>query len=246
MSESYSKDPVNKPTPEQDTFGILNRKALEQAHKDQDDLGYKQRQLRFNKWLTILTGFLVITSIVAICISITASDAAKKSADAATAGVLVASNTLSLNKESVEKTLAEMKVQSTASKINAEESRLQALFAKKSLENGIESFRLDERAWIELEPFKPVLSSKADETFGASFNYEIYPKNVGKTVASNIELRASDIASGIQLGDNADRIRSTQDMLLRNQYRCTEYLKFLLKHGFRSAIQTTRTRTPDI
>lgn len=107
-----------------------------------------------------------------------------------------------------------MKVQSTASKTNAEEAKLQALIAKKSLKNSIESFRIDERAWVELEPIKPILFAKADEFISASFNYDIYPKNVGKTVARNIEMRAAHMCSGIEAGDNADYIRRAQDMLL--------------------------------
>lgn len=79
MNESKQNEPASKPTSGQETTSILNRiEALERVRKDDNDLGYKERQLRYNKWLAILTAFLVLTSVGAICVSITASFAAKK------------------------------------------------------------------------------------------------------------------------------------------------------------------------
>ena len=142
MSESDLNGPGTKPAPEEEIASIINRiKTLELACDAEDDIGYKQRQLRFNKWLTILTGFLVLTSLVANYSSITASNAAKKSADAAAAGVSVAQQGLELNKASLQKTLAEMEVQSKASQSSAEAARLQAETNKMALKSSIEISR---------------------------------------------------------------------------------------------------------
>ena len=172
MSESEPNGPISKPAPGQETASILDRiEALERAREGENDLGYKKRQICINIWPAVLTGCLVVTSVVAIYISIAALDAAKKSADVAAA----------------------------------------------ALETSSESFRIDERAWVEIEPIKPVLFTKADGTFGASFRYKIYPKNVGKTVARDIVMQAHRVSSGHDMGDNANAIHFEQERLLRKE-----------------------------
>ncbi len=52
------------------------------------------------------------------------------------------------------------------------------------------SFRIDERAWVELEPITATPISPPDDKFPAGFSCSIYPKNVGKTVATDISVRA--------------------------------------------------------
>jgi hypothetical protein len=62
----------------------------------------------------------------------------------------------------------------------------------KTYKSSIESFRMDERAWVEIEPIKPVSISPPDHKFSAGFSCSIYPKNVGKTVARRILVRAAE------------------------------------------------------
>jgi hypothetical protein len=156
MTESEPKKAGAESPLEEEIANILTRiRTLEQARSTEDDRGYKQRQLRFNKWLTILTGCLVVTSLLANYVSKTASDAAKESAGAAARGVTVAQEAMKLNKESVEKTLAEMQVQSKAAQFSAEAAKLQASTGKKALESSIETSHNDQRAWVGMTEVTP-------------------------------------------------------------------------------------------
>lgn len=203
MSESDSNGPITKPSLEQETDSILSRiKALEMANdKKEDDLSYKRRQLQFNKWLTILTGCLVITSLFAIFISIAALDAAKNSADAAAAGVLVAQNSLNLNKASVENTFAEMKTQSKAAQTSAEAAWQQAATNKKALESSIEISRTDQRAWVLAREFKFEKELKAGEL--NLFHLTII--NAGKTPAQHVRIKCT---SRLQIKNKPDIVRT--------------------------------------
>lgn len=186
MNESHPNGPASEPASEQEMASILNGdEALERAHKNKDNLGYKQRQLLFNKWLTFLTGCLVLTSVVAIYIAKTASDAAKQSADAAISGVLVAQEGLKLNRESVEKTLAEMEAQSKAAQTSAEAARLQAATNVKALETSIETSRTDQRAWILCRGLKFEKDLKAGEL--NPFYMTI--TNAGRTPAQHVRFK---------------------------------------------------------
>jgi len=79
-----------------------------------------------------------------------------------------------------------------------------------------ESFRTDERAWVEIEPIKPTLFSPRTDKIGAAFKYEIYIRNIGKTVARDIQLRATRQGSqaSIVMGDSAEALNWEQDKLL--------------------------------
>jgi hypothetical protein len=90
LSEPDSNVPDSKPAPDEEIVNIILKRinALERAHEGKDELDYKQRQLRFNKWLTILTACLVATSLVLnyltyrqAVVSETAANAAKKSVE---------------------------------------------------------------------------------------------------------------------------------------------------------------------
>jgi hypothetical protein len=98
--------------------------------------------------------------------------------------------------------------------------------AEAQLRQSLESFRVDERAWIEIEPIKPVLKNPASSGFGALFTYNIYPKNVGKTGAFDIIAKAIRGApmSDLSLGDNADEIGRYQNMLSSNSAGMPEVL----------------------
>lgn len=87
----------------------------------------------------------------------------------------------------------------------------------KTYKSTIESFRMDERAWVELEPIKPTLLTPASNGFPASFTCDIYPKNAGKTVARDIAVKAWDFAASDGFADNAEMVRNTQDRLLLNE-----------------------------
>jgi hypothetical protein len=85
--------------------------------------------------------------------------------------------------------------------------------ANAQLRQSIESFRIDERAWIEIQPI--ALPSNPAARLGA-FRYELYPKNVGKTAATDIKIYVprGSMDSSITLGDNAPNISRSQDMLV--------------------------------
>jgi hypothetical protein len=96
--------------------------------------------------------------------------------------------------------------------------------ATAALRQSIGSFRTDERAWIEIQPINPILKSQASNGFGALFTYDIFPKNVGKTAAYDIAVKAirGTPMSALSLGDKADEIASYQRMLLKNTFGMPE------------------------
>jgi hypothetical protein len=89
----------------------------------------------------------------------------------------------------------------------------QSCLIRKQIENSAESFRIDERAWVELEPIKPMLVAPEDKNFGAMFTCDIYPKNVGKTVARDIDARAANVMSVDGWDENADVVSRAQDTM---------------------------------
>jgi hypothetical protein len=95
----------------------------------------------------------------------------------------------------------------------------QSRIASKSLQQSTESFRIDERAWIEIDPIKPTLLSRSDATFSTLFTCNIYPKNVGKTVARDIVVKAGDFGGPEEMGGNAEEMRNTQDKLLLDKFK---------------------------
>jgi hypothetical protein len=69
-----------------------------------------------------------------------------------------------------------------------------------------ESFRTDERAWVEIQPIAT----------SPTFRYQLYPKNIGKTAARDIRinaLRGSQVGS-ITMGDSAPQLSMLQDKML--------------------------------
>jgi hypothetical protein len=92
----------------------------------------------------------------------------------------------------------------------------QLIEARRSTDAAIRNFRVDERAWVELEPIKGALRAPRTAKIGAAFSYPIYIRNVGKTVARDVQFRASrnGSQSSITRGDNADSLAWEQDQLL--------------------------------
>jgi hypothetical protein len=80
--------------------------------------------------------------------------------------------------------------------------------AGEALRQGTESFRIDERAWVEIQPIAA----------SPSFRYELYPKNIGKTAATNITIHAlrGTTLNSISMGDNAAQLSMLQDKMLLN------------------------------
>lgn len=93
--------------------------------------------------------------------------------------------------------------------------------AARTLTASVEQFRTDERARIELEPFKGVLKSPASDKFPALFRYSIYPKNTGKTVAYGISVSGprQPPLSALTLGDNPEQIGNYQDRFLLGKFK---------------------------
>src|SRR5207245_10890094 len=67
--------------------------------------------------------------------------------------------------------------------------------ATAALDASIEASRRDQRAWVEIEPIKAIFVSPAADKFGAVFKYQIYPKNIGRTAAYDLILRAQNLSS---------------------------------------------------
>jgi hypothetical protein len=74
---------------------------------------------------------------------------------------------------------------------------------------------LKDHAWLVIEPLKPIPRVIADGKIGASFDYELYIKNVGKKEARNITIRANRVTTDRDMGDNVDQIRRVQNTLMR-------------------------------
>ena len=79
----------------------------------------------------------------------------------------------------------------------------------------VQNSRSKDRAWLVIEPVKPIPRTKSDGTIGASFDYELYIKNVGEKEARNIAIRANRVSSGLDMGDKEDQIQRAQNLLLR-------------------------------
>jgi hypothetical protein len=85
--------------------------------------------------------------------------------------------------------------------------------ANQSLKASVESFRIDERAWIEIEPIKPQLLMRGEADTGDLFTCNIYLRNLGKTVATNISVRAADPMSTNGWDENAQVVTKSQDRI---------------------------------
>ncbi len=86
--------------------------------------------------------------------------------------------------------------------------------ARRGTRIAADAFRTDERAWIELEPIKPTFLAPADKKFPAAFSCEIYLKNVGKTVARDVSVKAQSLFASDRFGNNAEVVKNTQDKFL--------------------------------
>jgi hypothetical protein len=65
-----------------------------------------------------------------------------------------------------------------------------AVYLSIQIDDTRHSFRLDERAWVELEPIKVTVTDDPKAPNIRVFTYEVYPKNVGKTVAHDVVVKS--------------------------------------------------------
>jgi hypothetical protein len=113
--------------------------------------------------------------------------------------------------------LGQMRIATEKAGIGADAAQRSADIAKQTLQDSIESFRIDERAWVELEPIKPTLLAPANTNQPTFFSCSIYPKNVGKTVATNVVVKAVSLGRGGEF--NPSEMRMTQDKFLLDKFK---------------------------
>jgi len=101
--------------------------------------------------------------------------------------------------------------------------------ARRSTDNTIEAFRMDERAWVELDQVKPIPFSPRDSKFGAVFEYDLYLKNVGKTAARDVEFRAnrSGAIGSPANGNDAKGLEWDQEQLMMGKVPSGADIPFL-------------------
>lgn len=87
----------------------------------------------------------------------------------------------------------------------------------KIADSALAQSRVDERAWVEIDSIKPILLRPADQQFSATFMCNLFPKNVGKTVARDIDMRAMEIFTTDGWDANADQVRKAQDRMFTGQ-----------------------------
>jgi hypothetical protein len=179
---------------------VLAKIERQQREDKAEQKRHARSQRRTNWLLTIFTGLLFVTSFVSDVLILRQINVAKLSAEAA-------------------KTAAEQAKRSAdAAEKGSEAAKSAAATADNSLQRSIESFRIDERAWIEIDRIDRIMESARSDKFGAAFRYRLYPRNVGKTAAHDIMVRAArNVMSSIDLESNIYGMRSTQERILLNR-----------------------------
>lgn len=94
----------------------------------------------------------------------------------------------------------------------------QSQIASATLQRSTESFRIDERAWVEIQPIHAILVAPRDDKFGATFKYELHPQNFGKTAARNLVIKAESPTTGEGFSSNAEDVKKYQDQYPLNQF----------------------------
>ena len=119
----------------------------------------------------------------------------------------------------------------------------QSKTANASLRQSTESFRIDERAWMEIKSIGLRAVTPQSPGMRTGFIYDVFPENVGKTVARYIVLRRVTVVDGNQGSANARAIEMTRISSSRtNQARqlrfrhCLSPIRSLqiLQHSHRS------------
>jgi len=92
--------------------------------------------------------------------------------------------------------------------------------AKDTLQKTIDHFQIDERAWIEIDPIKPVpLVPRTKFVPRSVFQYPLYLRNVGKTMARDVVMKATVNGSSERLGNDASMMEATQDRYLLDKFK---------------------------
>jgi hypothetical protein len=109
-------------------------------------------------------------------------------------------------------------LQTFATKKAADAAKVAADTATDTLRKSVEQFRIDERAWIEIERIESsTMSVEVGNKIINSFRYRLYPKNVGKTAAHDVAVNAArNMQTSIRLESNADDMRRAQESLSLN------------------------------
>lgn len=71
------------------------------------------------------------------------------------------------------------------------------------------SYRLDERAWVELEPIK------VQNVQGKDFDYSIVPRNIGKTAARNVDFSIDPVDSDEDISHDEKKIEVERNSMQR-------------------------------
>jgi hypothetical protein len=111
------------------------------------------------------------------------------------------------------RTLGELQKQYPELKKSSDAAKHAANTASAALKASIDSFRTDERAWVEIEPIKPLLLTHSESDIGDIFTCNIYLHNLGKTVATNISVRAEGPMSTNGWDENAQVVTGSQDRI---------------------------------
>jgi hypothetical protein len=78
-----------------------------------------------------------------------------------------------------------------------------------------DSFRVDERAWVDLERVDKIRTIPASPPFGTIFKYGLYFKNGGKTSARHLRIYIANFTGGT--AEDRDAVRMFQDRQWREQ-----------------------------
>lgn len=89
----------------------------------------------------------------------------------------------------------------------------QLVEARRSTDAAICNFLIDERGWIELDSMK-VMSSGQQDRSRKVFQYAVYLKNVGKTVANTVNVRGTTIRASESMLKDSSYISSEQHKLM--------------------------------
>jgi hypothetical protein len=92
----------------------------------------------------------------------------------------------------------------------------QAKAATDAVNQSAEAFRIDERAWVEIGKIEKTATYPPDPPFGTIFKFGIYPKNIGKTVARDVQIHIDNIDADGSFNDSEKAIRMSQDQKFKD------------------------------
>jgi hypothetical protein len=81
----------------------------------------------------------------------------------------------------------------------------QLIEARRSTDAAVQNFRVDERAWVEIEAIKTVSSGESQA------KYRVFTKNVGKTAAHDVTMRLELVGNSRDASSDSKFIESYQD-----------------------------------